>query len=134
MQPFPGPAAKDIIGLAWLHALHARTCILRRRFWQAEYMISATRDHVMALACIRYGLPSAHGRGMDLLPDSITTRLLPSLVREFSAGELWRALGIAVEGLAAEVKSSDSDFGARVAAELAEIATNAPTSPSADRS
>ena len=33
-QPLPGPEARDIIGRAWLHALHARTCILRGRFWQ----------------------------------------------------------------------------------------------------
>ncbi len=70
-------------------------------------MVSAIRDHVMALACIRHGLPSAHGRGMDLLPNSITERLLRSLVRELSSDELWRALGIAVEGLGAEVNSTD---------------------------
>src|SRR5262245_15596020 len=96
MQPCPPPAAKDLIGLAWLHALHARISILRGKAWQAEYMISAIRDHVMALACIRHGLPSAHGRGMDLLPNSITERLLRSLVRELSSEELWRALGVAV--------------------------------------
>jgi hypothetical protein len=122
-QPFPAPASTDIVGLAWLHALHARTCILRGKFWQAEYMVSAIRDYVMALACIRLGLPSAHGRGMDLLPSSITERLLGSLVRELSCDELWRALGIAVEGLRAEVNSSDPEFGVRIAAELSAVST-----------
>jgi hypothetical protein len=125
-QPFPTPAAKDIIGLAWLHALHARSCIVRGRLWQAEYMISAIRDHVMALACIRHGLPSAHGRGMDLLPNSITERLVRSLVRELSSGELWRALGAAIESLGAEVSSTDPEFGARVAADLTEVSTIPP--------
>src|SRR5436190_6321416 len=68
-QSFPPMSAKDVIGLAWLHALHARSCILREKFWQAEYMISVIRDHVMALACMRHGLPAVHGRGLDMLPD-----------------------------------------------------------------
>jgi predicted nucleotidyltransferase len=123
IQPFPPPAGKDMIGLAWLHALHARSCILRGRFWQAEYMISAIRDHVMALACIRHGLPWAHGRGMDLLPNSITARLLGSMVRDLSSDELWRALSVAVEGLDAEVNSTDPEFGTRVAADLTEVST-----------
>ncbi len=46
-------------------------------------MISAIRDHVMALACIRHGLPWAHGRGMDLLPNSITERFLGQWFESF---------------------------------------------------
>jgi hypothetical protein len=129
IQPFPPPAARDIIGLAWLHALHARRCILRGNFWQAEYMISAIRDHVMALACIRLGLPSDHGRGMDLLPHSITEPLLGSMVRELSSDELWQALSVAVEGLGAEINSTDPEFGARVAAGLTEVSTRSSWSP-----
>ncbi len=64
----PPPRAADVIGLGWLYALHARTCIARRNLWQAEYMISGVRDHALELACIRHGLPAAHGRGMDRLP------------------------------------------------------------------
>jgi hypothetical protein len=121
IQPFPPPAAKDLIALAWLHALHARSCILRGKFWQAEYMVSAIRDHVAALACIRHGLPWAHASGMDLLPNSITERLLGSMVREPSCDELWRALSVAVAGLGAEVDFTDPEFGARVAADLREV-------------
>jgi hypothetical protein len=65
----PGHAAApkpfDIIGLGWLYALHARSSIARQRLWQAEYMISGIRDHTLALAFIRHGLPAAHGRGID---------------------------------------------------------------------
>jgi hypothetical protein len=120
-QPFPPPVPKDIIGLAWLHALHARSCILREKLWQAEYMISAVRDHAMTLACIRHGLPSAHGRGMDLLPHSVTAQLSGSLVRELSSNELWRTLEVAVHGLLTEITCTDTEFAARVAAHLAEI-------------
>ena len=53
----PPPRAGDIIGLGWLYALHARSCIARRNVWQAEYMISGVRANALALACIRHGLP-----------------------------------------------------------------------------
>ncbi len=123
IQPFPPPVPKDTIGLAWLHALHARSCILRGKLWQAEYMISAIRDYVMVLACIRHGFPSAHGRGMDLLPNSVTAQLVESLVQELDSDELWRALGVTVHGLVAEIKLLDTDFVARIAAELTAISS-----------
>ena len=77
LQPFPSPNPKEIIGLAWLYALHTRSCILRNKLWQAEYMVSTVRDHAFSLACIRFDLPAAHGRGMDLLPKSFTDPCLP---------------------------------------------------------
>ena len=118
VQPFPSPTSKDIIGLAWLHALHARTCILRNRLWQAEYMTSAVRDHTVALACIRLGLPSAHGRGIDSLPASITQPLLASLVGHLHAHELWRAFASVLDSFTNEVNRIDPGFGLRVSAEL----------------
>ena len=59
----PPPSAEQLIGMAWLYALHARTSIVRGQLWQAEYMVSAVRDHVLALASLRHGLPTADGRG-----------------------------------------------------------------------
>jgi hypothetical protein len=126
-QPFPRPAPIDIIGLAWLHALHARSCILREKLWQAEYMITGVRNHVMALACIRHGVPSEHGRGMDELPREVTAALSGSLIREFCAEELWRALGAAIQGLLAEIRLADTEFAAKVAADIGEIC-NKPVS------
>jgi hypothetical protein len=127
VHPFPAPLAKDMIGMAWLYALHARGCILREKFWQAEHMISAVRDHVMTLACIRHGLPHEHGRGMDQLPASGTRQLLGSLVRELHSNELWGALGVAVQSLMAEVNSADGQFGTRILAELTELSAKPPT-------
>src|SRR6185369_3361715 len=57
-RQIPTAQAADLIGLAWLYALHARSSIARGRLWQAEYMISGVRDHALALACIRRGLPA----------------------------------------------------------------------------
>src|SRR5207302_2700661 len=34
---FPPPNAVEIVGLGWLYALHARSCIARQNLWQAEY-------------------------------------------------------------------------------------------------
>ena len=116
MEPFPPPVPKDIMGLAWLYARHARSCLFRGKFWQAEYLISVIRDQVMALACLRQGHLSAHGRGMDLLPSSVTIPLVPSLVRELTADELWRALCVAMHGLTTEISLADADFGARITA------------------
>jgi hypothetical protein len=121
LQLFPPPSPTDIIGLAWLHALHARSCILRGKLWQAEYMVSAIRDHAMVLACIRHGLPTAHGRGMDSLPGSVTAPFVESLVRKLDPDELWRTLSVAVHALLSEINLSNADFGARIAADLIEL-------------
>jgi len=118
VQPFPAPNPIDLIGWAWLHALHARSCILREKFWQAEYMVSAVRDYTLALACVRLGLPSDHGRGMDLPPEPVTQPLRESLVRDLGASELWRAFGIVLESLTSEVNQADPSFGLRVSNEL----------------
>jgi hypothetical protein len=118
VQPFPGPDPKDIIGLAWLHALHARSCILRGRLWQAEYMVSAVRDHTLALACIRFGLPCVHGRGMDSLPDPVTRPLLESMAGRLDPDELWRTFDCVLQSLTSEVNHADPALGLRVSAEL----------------
>ncbi len=129
LRPFAQPEPKTLIGLAWLYALHARSSILRGKFWQAEYMISAVRDHVMALACMRLGLPSVHGRGMDLLPETRTAQLSESLVRELAADELWRAFRAVVHGLATEITLADTDFAPGITIEVSEIC-NKPGSES----
>jgi hypothetical protein len=118
VQPFPSPNPTDIIGVTWLHALHARSCILRDKLWQAEYMVSAVRDHTFALACIRLGLPSAHGRGMDSLPESVTQPLLVSMVGHLNSDELWRAFDAVLQSFATEVNHVDPILGRRVSAEL----------------
>jgi hypothetical protein len=110
----PPPQASDIIGLGWLYALHARSCIARQRLWQAEYMISGIRDHALALSCIRHGLPAAHGRGVDQLPSGVTAQLEGSLVRELDVVELVRAFRVATDGLLREIRSADSELAGRL--------------------
>ena len=126
LTSFRVPSLRYLLGLAWLHALHARTCILRGKLWQAEHMIHATRDHVMALACIRHGLPSAHGRGMDALPSAVQVPLLASLVGSLDADELWRALAAVVQSLNAEISHADPVLGLRAKAEISNLARKLP--------
>lgn len=64
---FPPPVARRMICWGWLYALHARSSIARNRSWQAEYMISGIRDQVLALACLRHGLPAGDGRVVSTL-------------------------------------------------------------------
>ncbi len=110
----PPPAPADFIGFAWLYAVHARTCIARRKLWQAEYMISGVRDNALALACICHDLPAVHGRGIDELPAGVTARFEASLVRQLDTAELSRAFRVVVSGLLSEIHRADAELAARL--------------------
>jgi hypothetical protein len=84
------------------HALRARFCIERGRFWQAEYWISGTRDYALSLACRRRGLPAYDGRGFDDLPPNVRDFFRGALVISLDRAELLRALGLTIEGLLRE--------------------------------
>ena len=112
------PDPRDLAGMAWLYALHVRSSIARGRFWQAEYMLSGMRDHVLALACVRLGMPAHQGRGMDDLPAQVTGPMAGALVRSLDAAELTRAFGVATRGLIAELERVDAAFARRVAPTL----------------
>jgi hypothetical protein len=120
----PPPPPADISGLGWLHALHARNCIARRNLWQAEYMISGVRDHALALACIRHGLPAAHGRGIDQLPSGVTAQFEGSLVRQLDTVELSRAFRVAVYGLLSEIRIADEELAERLQETLIRLSEN----------
>ena len=108
------PQFEEVVGLAWLCALHARSCIARRQLWRAEYMISGLRDHALALACLRHGLPSIHGRGMDLLPRAINAQFEGSLVRHLDTAELSRGFAVAIHGLLGEIRCVDKELAGRL--------------------
>src|SRR5271169_707109 len=110
----PPPPTGQIIGLGWLYALHARSCIARQNLWQAEYMISGIRDNALALACIRHGLPAVHGRGMDLLPTGVTAQFEDSLVGQLDTAELSRAFRVVVHGLLGEIRCVDEELAGRL--------------------
>jgi len=97
-------SAHELFGHAVHHALRARFCIERARYWHAEYWISGTRDYALSLACHRRGLPVFDGRGFDDLPSTVHNVFTQTLVTTLERGELLRALGCAIEGLLLEAE------------------------------
>jgi hypothetical protein len=95
----PPESPRHIFGLAVHHAVRGRICIERGRLWQAEYWISALRDHALSLACLRRGLDQSHGRGFDQLPAETLEVFQDALIRSLTREELLRALAASVEGL-----------------------------------
>ena len=87
----PAPARHEF-GMGIHHAVRARSCIERGRLWQAEYWISAVRDHALTLTCIRLGLERDYGRGFDALPIDIRQQAASALVRSIERADLLRAL------------------------------------------
>jgi hypothetical protein len=134
-QPVAPETAENLIGYAWLYALHARSSIARGKFWQAEYMLSEMRNHVLALACVRRGLPAREGRGIDRLPAEVTTPFQDGLVRSLDANELLRAFRVVTSGLVREMRSFDQELTARLEPtlyDLTEIAALLPPFPKLD--
>jgi hypothetical protein len=117
----PPAAAEELIGLGWLYALHSRSCIERGEVWRAEYMISAVRDHALALAAMRHGLPAVQGRGFDELPPSISVQFEGGLVRSLDVDELRRAFRVATDCLLREIRHSDAALGRRLEDPLNEL-------------
>ena len=90
-KPFIAPpSARELFGYAVHHAVRARVCIERSRYWQAEYWISSLRDNAMSLACRRLGLPAYYGRGFDDLPEDVRRGFADALVRSLERVELLR--------------------------------------------
>ncbi len=99
----PTPAvAGDLFGWGVIYALHARACIERGRVWQAEHYVGAVRDHALALACLREGLPAAQARGYDDLSAQTLARFGDAHIGAAEPGALRAALAAAVRALLRE--------------------------------
>lgn len=108
------PNAAELVGYAWLYALHVRSSLARGRLWQAEYMLSAMRDQIFALACLRLGESPREGRGLHRLPAELQAAFEPALVRGISRDEVARAF-VAVTALALrEARYADVELAARI--------------------
>jgi hypothetical protein len=114
------PSAREMFGYAVHHALRARFCIERGRYWQAEYWISSLRDYALSLACRRRGLPASYGRGYDQLPADVLDLFKDALVTSLDRDELLRALGRAIDGLMQEAEQAQ-ELAAQVRSQLQEL-------------
>jgi predicted nucleotidyltransferase len=117
----PLPGAEYYVGLGWLHALHARSAIARRRPWQATHMLNGMREQVTALACLRFDLPPHHGRGVDQLPEDVLRDLSPTLITTLDRTELVRVFAELTAALLAESELVDSHVADRLRRPLAEL-------------
>jgi len=116
----PPPSAHELFGYAVHHALRARFCIERGRFWQAQYLIDGLREYALSLACRRRGLPTRYGRGFDDLPAEVRDTFKSTLVTAVERGELLRALGSVVTGLIGESEEV-KELAAKVEPQLHEL-------------
>ena len=96
------PDLHELFGYAVHHAVRARFCIERGRYWQAEYWISGVRDYALSLACRARSLPAREGRGFDDLPADVREAFAAALVTSLEPAELLRALRCAIEALLEE--------------------------------
>ncbi len=126
-ESVPQPDARHLIGLAWHHVLHARSCIERGKPWQAEYWISGVRDHALTLACLRLGESAYYARGVDRLPADVTAPLAEALVCSLDAAELRRALAAATACLIGELEQWDAALCARLSPLLREFGASSAT-------
>jgi hypothetical protein len=101
-EPVPPPSPQHLFGLGAHHAVRARICIERGRFWQGEYWISGVRDQALSLASLRRGLETSYGRGFDQLPEETLTLASAALVRLPEREELLRALRASIDLLLEE--------------------------------
>jgi hypothetical protein len=121
--PPPSPAtAEGLIGLAWLLALHVRSSLERGKLWSAEFFVSWLRDQILALACLRHGLPVTEARGVDQLPSEVARPFEETLVRSLDRDELRRAFMASVNRLLVEARLADPTLADRIEPALRETA------------
>lgn len=124
-RPSSPPKPEALIGMGWLYALHARSSIARGRDLQALHMINGVRDHVVSLACLRHGLPTHQGRGVDDLPADIVASIARTLVRGLGRSELSTAFANAITVLIAEVEQIDPGLASRLCEPARELVRTA---------
>jgi hypothetical protein len=126
-RPTP-PDPHDLFGWGVIYALHSRSCIERGRAWQAEHYVGAVRDHALALACLREGLPAVQARGYDDLTAETLASFAETHVPTLDAATLRAALAASVRALLREGEDARLPHTAVVAERLADLQEYA-TSP-----
>ncbi|WP_336156717.1 nucleotidyltransferase domain-containing protein [Amycolatopsis sp. VC5-11] len=106
------PGSEQMIGMAWLYALHARSAIARGRTWQAVLMLDDLRDQIIALECLRHGLNPWHGREVDRLPEPVLATLRDGRAASVSSVELERSRQALLQHYLSAVAHHDAERAA----------------------
>lgn len=122
------PDPHDLFGWGVIYALHSRSCIERARSWQAEHYVGAVRDHALALACLREGVPAVQARGYDDLSAETLARFAATHVAALDAATLRAALAASVQALLREGENARLPHAPLVAERLADL-QEYPSSP-----
>ena len=130
----PPPSTESLVGMGWLYALHIRSSLARGRRWQAVHMLDGLRDQVVALACLRFGLPAHQGRGADALPPEETELLADALVVSVEPADLRRAFASAARLLLKEANHVDVGLASRLASPIEGLIRSSDSSPQSPRS
>ena len=115
--------------MGWLYALHVMSSLARGRRWQAVYMLDALREQVIALACLRFGLPVHEGRGVDDLPPEETDLLADTLVASVEPTDLHRAFASTTRLFLKEARHIDTGLASRLASPIEELVRSSDSSP-----
>lgn len=125
-DPPPSPAAEELIAMAWLYLLHARSSIARGRELQSRHWLDAGRDEILTLACLRRGLPTREARGADDLPGPLKEEAGRLWTRAPGREEAERVLGGLIEMLLAEAGGADHRLATRLAPTLRALGSVPP--------
>ncbi len=117
----PASSAQDLVGMAWLYALHVRSSLERGRGLQAEYMLSGMRSQVFELACLRCGVVAKQGRGLDDLPEAEKDAAARCVPGSLEPVELNRAFGCTMEVLVEEMRRLEREPESGLIAALKEM-------------
>lgn len=123
--PATTPDQRAILGWGWLYALHARTAIARGRGWQALHMLEGLREQIITLTCLRQGLESRDGRGVDQLPAASLAELAETLPAGLDPAAVSAAYETAVRLLAGEAEHLDPALADRLRVPLATMRASA---------
>lgn len=122
-------STESLVGMGWLYALHARSSLARGRRWQAVHMLDGLREQVVALACVRFGLPAHQGRGVDDLSPEETDLLADALVVSLEPTDLHRAFASAARLLLSETRHVDGGLASRLASPIEELVRSIDSPP-----
>jgi hypothetical protein len=120
-RPAPQVSRMTVIDMAWLYALHVRSSLARGRVLQTDYILSGMRNHVFELMCLRCGVVSQQGRGLDDLPAAEREAAAACVPQSLKPSDLKRAFENTMTVLLQETRYTDAELEARLSSPLKDM-------------